>query len=120
MPKSEYNEILLAHANHPSHEGEIKNPDFKNTAYNTSCGDEITLMLKLDKDGQISDASWAGEGCAIAKATADILCCTLLRENSDNVILDEVAQTMPGRVKCIETAFNTLIGAPPSALLFLL
>lgn len=124
MPKEKrnqkYNEILLEHANHPSHNGEMGNYDFENTAENSSCGDKITLMLKFDKDDQILDASWTGKGCAIAKASADILCCTLLQENSDNLILDEIAQNMPGRVKCVETAFNALRNAPPSVLLTIL
>lgn len=114
---NEYNEVLLEHANHPSHEGKMKKPDFEGVATNPSCGDKITLMLKFDKNQKVVDASWTGEGCAIAKATADILCCTLLLENGDNVILNEVAQAMPGRLKCIETAFNTLRTASPPVLL---
>lgn len=115
-----YNEAILEHANHPSHEGKIKTPDFEGVATNSSCGDEITLMLKLDKNDKVVDASWTGKGCAIAKASADILCSTLLLENNDNIYLDEIAEKMPGRIKCIETAFNALRHAPPSVLLTIL
>lgn len=113
---SKYREVLLEHSNHPTHKGKMKNPDFTNTSTNESCGDEITLYLKI-KDGRVTDASWTGKGCAITKASADILCCTILAENSDNVYLDGVAEYLPGRVKCVETAYNSLRGAPPFVLL---
>ena len=115
MSNSIYNEILLEHANHPSHRGEIPGASFMNTSTNASCGDEITIYLKL-KNNQVVDASWTGSGCAIAKASADILCCTILGENDDNLIFDEIAERLPGRIKCISTALDTIRTAPPEVL----
>ena len=116
--EKEYDTIILEHANHPSHKGELKDADYVGTSRNNSCGDEITLYAKV-KEGRFVEVSWTGKGCAISQAAADILCCTLLLENSDNTLLDHIAEQMPGRIKCIETAFNTLRDAPPSVIVAL-
>ena len=39
---------------------------------NPSCGDDITLRLKLD-NGTITDAMFTGEGCAISQASVDMM-----------------------------------------------
>ena len=115
MSNSPYSEALLEHANHPSHEGEIPGADYMKTATNSSCGDEITLTLKL-KDGQVVDAAWEGNGCAISKASADILCDTLLGKYDEISTFDEIANRLPGRAKCVQVAFDTLRDAPPTVI----
>ena len=109
--KKEYDAAILEHANHPCHKGELENPDYVGTSRNNSCGDEITLFVKV-KGNRFTEASWTGKGCAISQAAADILCCTLLLENSDNLLFDHIAEQTPGRIQCIETAFKALHGAP--------
>ena len=52
----------------------------------------------------------------ILPASADILCCTILGENDDNLIFDEIAERLPGRIKCISTALDTIRTAPPNVL----
>ena len=45
-----YNEILTEHNMHPCHKHELANADFHRHGINPTCGDEITLSLKLDDD----------------------------------------------------------------------
>ena len=42
-----YNEILLDHNMHPGHKHELPDADMEMRGYNPTCGDDITLRLKV-------------------------------------------------------------------------
>jgi nitrogen fixation protein NifU and related proteins len=67
-----YAEILIAAYEHPEHKGRIENADVKMFEENISCGDKITVYLKLDK-GKVKDAKFDGLGCVISMGSAEIL-----------------------------------------------
>ena len=54
--KELYREILNEHNINPTHKVAMDSPDFCLEGVNPSCGDQITLQLKLGEDGKISDA----------------------------------------------------------------
>ena len=70
--KTFYNEVLTDHNMHPLHKHALDCPDLVMEGVNPSCGDEISLQLKVE-DGVIRDGSFVGEGCAISQASADIM-----------------------------------------------
>lgn len=130
--KSIYDEILLEHNLHPKHRGELKDGAVrKETFYNESCGDEITVYLKL-RDSKIEDAKWQGRGCAISLASADLMAGAIigkdltkakeLCEKLDQLILGELKDTsefgeaaalvtvgrMPARAACAKLAWRIL------------
>lgn len=42
--------------------------------HNPLCGDEITLRVRLDADGEtVRDVTWEGNGCSISQASASML-----------------------------------------------
>ena len=45
-----YREVILTHAAHPHHYGEIENPDKKSHGANPLCGDSFDIEIKLDGD----------------------------------------------------------------------
>ncbi len=47
-------------------------PTHSHDGINPSCGDELTLMLRVE-NGVIEEASFTGHGCAISQASADIM-----------------------------------------------
>ena len=49
---------------------------------NPSCGDKITLNLKVE-DGKIADASYVGSGCAISQASCDMMIDLILGKTED-------------------------------------
>ena len=57
---------------HPLHKHPVENPDIEMEGVNPSCGDEITVQLKV-QDGIITDGGFTGDGCAISQASADIM-----------------------------------------------
>ena len=68
--KTFYNEVVTDHNMHPLHKHPVENPDIEMEGVNPSCGDEITVQLKV-QDGIITDGGVIGDGCAISQASAD-------------------------------------------------
>ena len=69
---SMYQQIILDHYKHPQHRGEIDPFDAEVHHVNPTCGDEVTLRLRLE-DGRVADLSWVGEGCSISQASTSIM-----------------------------------------------
>ena len=67
-----YQEYVLDLYRHPHNQGVISEPDFKGEEFNPSCGDKITLMLKIN-ERVIVDAKHSGQGCAISQAGVSLL-----------------------------------------------
>lgn len=69
----DYTDKVLDHFRHPRNVGKIDNPDGVGTVGSLACGDSLTLMFKLDKDGRISDVKFQTFGCASAIASSSAL-----------------------------------------------
>ena len=67
-----YREVILTHATHPHHYGEIENPDKKSHGSNPLCGDSFDIEIKLDGD-KIGEIAFVGAGCSISKASASMM-----------------------------------------------
>ena len=127
---------FMEHNSHPDYKYEMENPTHSHDGINPSCGDELTLTLRVE-DGVIEEAAFTGHGCAISQASADIMADLITGETveeakrldalflsmirgevlseEDFEDLDEAAQLkdishMPARVKCAELAWRTLDG----------
>ncbi len=71
-----YQEIILDHYRHPHHAGLRDEFDSEVHHVNPTCGDEITLRLKLTGEGSeqvVEDLSYACEGCSISQASTSVL-----------------------------------------------
>ncbi|WP_102337346.1 Fe-S cluster assembly sulfur transfer protein SufU [Collinsella provencensis] len=125
---------FMEHNSHPDYKYEMDAPTHTHDGVNPSCGDELTLTLRVE-DGVIEEAAFTGHGCAISQASADIMADLITGESveeakclsrlflamirgeelseDDFEDLDEAAQLrdishMPARVKCAELAWRTL------------
>ena len=67
-----YQEIILDHYRKPHHKGLRQPYDAQVHHVNPTCGDEITLRVKLDGD-KVSDVSYDSVGCSISQASASVL-----------------------------------------------
>lgn len=131
--KELYREILNEHNINPIHKQNMDNPTICLDGVNPSCGDQITLQLKLDGD-KVVDASFIGSGCAISQASADMMADLVIGKTKDEVLkladifdrmikdtvsedeleaLDEAAALqdishMPARVKCAMLGWRTV------------
>ena len=65
---------------------------------NPSCGDEITLSLKLDGD-KVSNLTWDGVGCSISQASVSIMSDLLIGKkiNEASSVLDSFVEMMQSK-----------------------
>ena len=132
--KQLYREIVNEHNLHPVHKGKMEAPDLVLRGVNPSCGDDITLSLKI-VDGKIEDAMYEGSGCAISQASVDMMADQIIGRSKEDAIklagtfmgmikgevtdeasleeLDEAAALqdvahMPARVKCAVLGWHTM------------
>jgi nitrogen fixation NifU-like protein len=69
---SMYQQIILDHYKHPHHRGLVDPYDAQVHHVNPTCGDEITLRVRLAGD-TIADLGWEGEGCSISQASTSVM-----------------------------------------------
>jgi nitrogen fixation NifU-like protein len=67
-----YQEVILDHYKRPQHKGLATDFDAQVHHVNPSCGDEITLNVKLAGD-VVEAITWDGVGCSISQASVSIL-----------------------------------------------
>jgi nitrogen fixation NifU-like protein len=70
--ESMYQEIILDHYRRPHHRGLREPFDAQVHHVNTTCGDEVTLRVRLDGD-TVADISYEAVGCSISQASASVL-----------------------------------------------
>lgn len=131
--KELYREILNEHNINPLHKTQMENPTITLNGVNPSCGDNITLNMKIEGD-IITDASFTGNGCAISQASCDMMIDLVIGKKAsdaikdaetfmnmiqgkatdneiesleDAAVLKDIAR-MPARVKCAELGWRTL------------
>ena len=131
--RSFYNEILTEHNIHPEFKHDLPDANIELEGVNPSCGDDITLKLKVDGD-VITDGAFVGDGCAISQASADIMLDMIVGRTKDEALhyadlflkmiqgsatpeeIDELEEAgalqdvahMPARVKCAVLGWHTL------------
>ena len=118
---------------HPAHKHELPDADLEMRGYNPTCGDDITLRLKL-ADGVVVDGAFTGSGCAISQASADMMLDLVIGKPKEEALrlsdiflrmikggaseeeIDELEEAcvlqdvshMPARVKCAVLGWHTL------------
>jgi nitrogen fixation NifU-like protein len=127
---SMYQDVILDHYKHPHHKGLREPFDAEVHHVNPTCGDEVTLRVKLTHEGGtavVADVSYDGMGCSISQASTSVLTdlvigkpvdeamrvqqefLTLMQskgegEPDDDVLEDAVAfagvSRYPARIKC--------------------
>ena len=134
MANSIYTAALMEHNAHPDYKYDLANATDSHDGVNPSCGDELTLKLRVE-NGVIEETAFTGHGCAVSQASADMMADLVTGEtveearrlvglflkmvkgeqltDDEREALDEAAELesisrMPARVKCAELAWRTL------------
>ena len=131
--RSFYNTILTEHNLHPLHKQVLKDANLAVEGVNPSCGDDIVLQLKVE-DGKITDGAFAGSGCAVSQASADMMIDLIIGKTKEEALklsdiflkmihdeatpeeieqLEEASSLqdishMPARVKCAVLGWHTM------------
>lgn len=69
--KERYNEVVLDHFNNPRNVGELKNANAIGTVGSKTCGDIMTVYLRIEKN-IIKNIKFKTYGCAAAIASGSI------------------------------------------------
>ncbi len=69
---SMYQEIILDHYRHPHGKGLREPYDVQVRHVNPTCGDEVTLRVRLSGD-TVEDVSYESQGCSISQASTSVL-----------------------------------------------
>ncbi len=95
-----YQEIILDHYKNPHGRG-LRDPfDAESFQVNPTCGDEITLRVKVS-DGKVEDVSYDGQGCSISQASASVLTDLVVGHTVDEAFttMDAFVELMQGKGK---------------------
>ncbi|MDO5695178.1 MAG: SUF system NifU family Fe-S cluster assembly protein [Eubacteriales bacterium] len=134
--KEIYTQMILEESRNKANKHVLEGATAVEKGHNPSCGDEITLQIKV-ANGIIEDAAFVGVGCAIsqastsmmidlirgkrveeAKALAETFIGMIKKDITDEeeleVLEDAIAfqniSNLPARVKCAVLAWHTLSG----------
>lgn len=130
-----YTQLILEHNADKRNKRTIPDFTFEERGHNPSCGDEITVQVKIE-DGIIEDLAYTGSGCAISQASASMMIDLLqgktveeametievflgmikreindmdyLEETLDEAFVLQNISNLPARVKCAVLAWHTL------------
>ncbi|MET0135766.1 MAG: Fe-S cluster assembly sulfur transfer protein SufU [Kibdelosporangium sp.] len=95
-----YQEIILDHYKNPHGRG-LRDPfDAESFQVNPTCGDEVTLRVKLDGE-TVTDVSYEGQGCSISQASTSVLTDLVVGRSVGEAFktLDAFTELMQGRGK---------------------
>ncbi|GAA2270052.1 SUF system NifU family Fe-S cluster assembly protein [Nonomuraea sp. RK-328] len=97
--ESMYQELILEHYKHPQGRGLREPYDAEVHHVNPTCGDEITLRVKVGDAGRIEDVSYDGQGCSISQAAASVLHELTAGSTVEETlsVVDEFTRLMQGR-----------------------
>ena len=128
-----YNEILIDHNMNPLHKEKLADANLILEGVNPSCGDDLVIQLKVEED-RIVDGAFAGSGCAMSQASADIMIDMVMGKTKQEALhlsdlflkmikkecseeeLEELEEAgalqdishMPARVKCAVLGWHTM------------
>ncbi|HVK26119.1 MAG TPA: SUF system NifU family Fe-S cluster assembly protein [Actinokineospora sp.] len=93
-----YQEIILDHYKNPHGRG-LRDPfDAESFQVNPTCGDEVTLRVRLD-GSTVADVSYDGQGCSISQASTSVLTDLVVGHSVTEALstLDAFVELMQGR-----------------------
>ena len=104
-----YQETILDHARraHPLPEGGARA-----SRDNPFCGDAVTVGVQLDERGFIAVIGYAADGCAIAKASASMMCAAVAGRDAAGVaaLRAELERLLAGDAVALPADLGALAG----------
>ena len=108
-----YQQVIIDHSRKRTGSGELLGGNAgQSHQVNPTCGDEVTLSVKTDDQGRVTEISWQGQGCSISQASLSMM--TELVQGIDVTERDAIAaafnEMMHSRGKGIEEDKLDLLG----------
>lgn len=112
-----YSEKVMDHFANPRNSGEMENPGGVGTVGNPTCGDLMTIYIKV-KDDVITDISFQTFGCGAAIATSSMITEIAIGKTleealkiSRNDVAEELDGLPPVKMHCSNLAADALKAA---------
>ncbi len=112
-----YSDKVMDHFANPRNSGEMENPDGVGTVGNPTCGDLMTIYIKV-KDDVIEDISFQTFGCGAAIATSSMITEIAIGKTleealkiSRNDVAEELDGLPPVKMHCSNLAADALKAA---------
>ncbi|MEX0933067.1 MAG: iron-sulfur cluster assembly scaffold protein [Candidatus Pacearchaeota archaeon] len=110
-----YREHILDLYRNPSGFGELKDFTNQHKSYNSICGDEIKVQIKVSKN-MVEEAKFSGSGCVISIVSASLLMEKikgmniedLKKLNKEDMFEILKVKVNPGRLKCMLLSLEAL------------
>jgi nitrogen fixation protein NifU and related proteins len=101
-------ELIIERYKSPRFQGTLDPHDFSYEDDNPACGDHIQIDVRLNEEGEVTEALFSGQGCAISQASADLLLESIIGKNIEEIKdldKDDVLENLgielgPVRLKC--------------------
>ena len=131
-----YQQTILDYNNRKDLKKELEDPTYIERGHNPTCGDDLTLEVRLSEDKIVEDASFLGNGCAISTASTAMLIDMIKGKSLENAkekvelyfkmmkqdekltadetkklgdaVLMEYVAKMPARVKCATLSWHSM------------
>lgn len=115
MKLSEFKNVWL-HAHDSPFEGKMKGATFVISGFNESCGDEITLYLKLDSKKRITNVSFIHSGCTLSYVGSSVFSEKVIGKKLEEIKIWKEKDFLrwfdinisPARLKCVLLALETV------------
>ncbi|MEO3943939.1 Fe-S cluster assembly sulfur transfer protein SufU [Gorillibacterium sp. CAU 1737] len=125
-----YRRVIMDHYKNPRNRGTFDGDAVTVNLNNPSCGDRITLQLKVE-EGVVQDAKFQGEGCSISLSSASMMTdavkgktmeeamgmaenfSCMMRGQDVDFDYDDIealsgVKKFPARIKCATLAWNAM------------
>lgn len=132
-----YRRVIMDHYKTPRNYGKLEEDAVTVELNNPTCGDRISLQMKLDNSGKVEQARFMGEGCSISLASASMMTDAIKGKTLEEAVelADQFSSMMkgeavefeyediealsgvnkfPARIKCATLAWNALRRIPKS------
>lgn len=111
-----YRELIIERSQNPLFYGELNPHDISFEDENPLCGDHIRIDLRVDEQNRVREAAFNGRGCAISRASADLLLESIVGKDLEEVkaiskedILEMLGIELgPVRLKCALLSLKVL------------